>query len=81
MTKVFKDKIWFVSLNMCYNVLCVNTIHSEQNMHFLKLDMYVVAESNTSLEIIDFLDLQKIFITRGRERIIPRQPNCGSHEP
>ena len=35
MTKVFKNKIWFVSLNMRYNVLCVNIFHSEQNMDFL----------------------------------------------
>ena len=52
----------------------------EQNMDFLKLDIYIVA-SNTSVEIIDLLDLQKIFVTRDREPIIPRQPNCGSHEP
>ena len=49
-------------------------------MDFLKLDIYIVA-SNTSVEIIDLLDLQKIFVTRDREPIIPRQPNCGSHEP
>ena len=50
-------------------------------MDFLKLGIYVVAASNTSVEIIDLLDFQKIFVTRGRERIIPQQPNCGSHEP
>ena len=42
-------------------------------MDFFKLDIYVVAASNTSVEIIDLLDLQKIFIRRGRELIIPRQ--------
>ena len=36
-----------------------NMVHSEQNMSFLKLDIYVVAASNTSVEIIDFFDLRK----------------------
>ena len=60
-----------------YVLYCVNIFHSKQNMDFLKLDIYAVA----SVEIIDLLDLPKIFVTRGRDRIIPRQPNCGSHEP
>ena len=50
-------------------------------MDFLKIDIYVVAASNTSVEIIDRLDLQKIFLTRRLVHIIPRQPNCGSHGP
>ena len=68
-TKVFKNKIWFASLNMCYNVLIYFTVKKHG---LFKLDIYVVAASNTSVEIIDLLDLQKIFIRRGRELIIPR---------
>ena len=33
-------------------------------MDFLKLDIYFVAVSNTSFEIIELLDLQKISVTR-----------------
>ena len=45
-----------------------NMVHNQQNMGFLKLDIYVVAASNIYVEIIDFFDLRKIFVTRGRAR-------------
>ena len=43
-------------------------VHKKQNMVFLKLDICVVAASNTQVEIIDFFDLRKIFVTRERAR-------------
>lgn len=45
-----------------------NIVYSEQNMGLLKLDLYVAAASNMQVEIIDFFDIRKIFVTRSRPR-------------